>query len=72
VREDFLRVYPGAEIVDVRVGDGDANHAYVHIEYRLPSDTALREQVWLDQRRSRDRWQLIGPDSSAGTPKPAT
>jgi len=69
VRSEFLALHPGAAIVDAGPGEGDSDHAYWCIRYRVPSDTTLREQYWLYQRGA-DGFKVIHRDSAVAGPKP--
>jgi len=70
VRSDFLALHPSAAIIDVGPGEGDSDHAYWCVRYRERPDTALREQVWLYQRQSGNRFAVIHRDSSMTRGRP--
>ncbi len=65
VRADFLRARPGAQIVSLGAGEGDAAAVYYHIRYRLPPDTATRGEEWQYLRQADDSWRNTwrGPGS---------
>jgi hypothetical protein len=57
VQADFLKAYPTATLTEFYVGEGDSDAAYYHFKYRLPGDTADREDVWLYMKEE-SGWQL--------------
>ena len=64
VRAEFLRAHPGARVESVGAGEGDADHAYVHVRYRAAGDSALREAVWLYVRQADGSWRNTRRDSA--------
>jgi hypothetical protein len=64
VRREFERTRPNAEVVSLGPGEGDSDHVYYHIRYRLPSDSAVQEEEW-GYRKARDgRWTRFFIDST--------
>ena len=65
IRSEFQRARPNAEIVSLGTGEGDADHVYYHIRYRLPSDPAVHEEVWGYHKGPDGRWTRFSTDSTA-------
>ena len=65
VRSDFKRTRPNAEVVSLAPGEGDADHVYYHIRYRLPSDSAVHEEEWRYRKGPDGRWTRFSTDSTA-------
>lgn len=61
VRQAVEEHCPGCELRDWRVGEGDGDHAYVHLKLECGGDDELRERVWLFQRRGWDWRALCSP-----------
>jgi len=59
VRQEFLAERPNASIEFLGVGEGDSDHAYYHIQYRIPSDSRVLEEIWLYQKQSNGAWVCI-------------
>jgi hypothetical protein len=52
------REYPGARVFSAVVGEGDADSAYYHIQYKLPADAQSREDVWLYLKQANGTWAV--------------
>lgn len=63
IRSAFQRTRPSAEIVSLGPGEGDGDHVYYHIRYRLPSDSAVREEVWGYRKGPDGGWTRFSTDS---------
>jgi hypothetical protein len=65
VRADFMREHPRAVVVSADPGEGDSEHAYYHIRFRVPPDTTLQETVWAYRRAANGTWRVFhrGPAS---------
>ena len=59
VRAEFLRAHPGAEVLSLGVGEGDDDHAYYGIRYRLPNDSTVHEACWLYSDAQGGDWRLV-------------
>ena len=59
-RTDLLEEFPGAQVQSAVVGEGDSDHAYVHLCFRPAADSQLRGEVWLYQKQD-GRWQQAIP-----------
>ena len=59
VKQDFLKANPSAEIVSIGPGEGDGDHVYMYIKYRLPGDPKVKEDEWLYQDRGGKKWENI-------------
>jgi hypothetical protein len=57
VVRDFVALHPTDRLVDVAVGEGDGDAAYVHVVYKSSDDAASKEQVWQYLRTGND-WKL--------------
>jgi hypothetical protein len=58
IEADFEQAYAGCDVLRVDVGEGDADHAYVHVRLRCKGERGEREEVWL-YRRSGKEWRKI-------------
>jgi hypothetical protein len=58
-----MREHPGAAVVSADPGEGDSEHAYYHIRFRVPSDTTVRETVWGYRRAADGTWRVFHRDS---------
>lgn len=59
VRAEFLRAHPGAEVLDLGVGEGDSDNVYYHIRYRAPNDSTVHEVCWLYSQVNGRDWQRM-------------
>jgi hypothetical protein len=62
VRREFLSEHPNASIESIGVGEGDSDHAYYHIQYKLhklPSDDRVLEEIWLYQKQTDGTWARV-------------
>jgi hypothetical protein len=67
IRAEFLQHEPRAEIVGLGTGEGDDQHVYYHIRYRVPPDPAVREAVWGYREEADGRWTRFSPRPSGGS-----
>ncbi len=66
-KREFEAAHPSREVVEVFVGEGDGDAAYVHIRYREPGEPHVREAVWGYLRDPRaEGWRVFHKDE----PKP--
>ena len=68
IRSEFQRTRPDAEIVSLSPGEGDGQHVYYHIRYRLPSDSVVHQEEWGFRKGQDGRWTRFYP---ASAPAPA-
>ena len=55
---DLAAERPNAQLLETFVGEGDFDHAYVHLCFRPAPDSQARAEVWLYQRRD-GGWHAI-------------
>jgi hypothetical protein len=58
VRAEFSQEHPSFHVESVGVGEGDGSAAYFHIRYRVPGDSAVREDVWQYLDTGDKRWRV--------------
>jgi uncharacterized lipoprotein NlpE involved in copper resistance len=59
VRQEFLAQTKDASIVFVGIGEGDSDHAYYHIRYKVQGNDTLWEDIWLYQKQTSGNWKCI-------------
>jgi len=64
VRADFVRVRPGAEVLEVVPTEGDASHAYYRVRFRDTAGSAVSEEEWGYRRSLSGGWELFTRDSA--------
>ena len=65
IRSEFQQMKTNAEIVSLGPGEGDGDHMYYQIRYRLPSDSAVHEEEWGYRKGPDGRWTRFSTDSTA-------
>ena len=65
VREGFERENPAFTVVSAQVGEGDSQHAYMHIRYRRRGSETYCNAVW-GYRREDSHWVVF----HKGRPEP--
>jgi hypothetical protein len=58
VESEFQKLHPDVEVLDVGPGEGDGDHVYMIIDYRLPGDGRTRRCEWLYRNDGIDGWNL--------------
>jgi hypothetical protein len=57
VRKEFLAENPAFEVVSLYVGEGNADFATYHINYKTPNDNSIYEKIITYQRCDDNEWR---------------
>jgi hypothetical protein len=63
LQRDLSPRFPGCRVIDRAVGEGDADHVYIHAALQCTT-TPERREIVLGYGRHDDRWAMFGIDDT--------